>query len=124
MQFVINDELSCGPRLAVDRLNRILDLGGERVQELDAAGEEPSFLIDFVDCSGAVARALAVVGLRCPGPPESLQLNPLPPDHYKRSRRRPPDLCPAESGGRRPHCALLPPHCPPGAGLQDDGNGS
>ena len=46
MQFVINDELSCGPRLAVDRLNRILDLGGERVQELDAAGEEPSFLID------------------------------------------------------------------------------
>ena len=49
MQFVIDDELSFSPRLAVDKLNRILNSRGEWVLELDASGEEPSFLIGLAN---------------------------------------------------------------------------
>ncbi len=49
MQFVIADELSFAPRLAVDKLNRILNSRSEWVLELDAPGEEPSLLIGLAN---------------------------------------------------------------------------
>ena len=59
MQFVIDDELSFGPRLAVDKLNRILNSCGKWGLELDAPGEETAFLIGLPDRSAVVDGALA-----------------------------------------------------------------
>ena len=82
MQFVIDDELSFAPRLAVDKLNRTLNSRSEWVLELDASGEEPSFLIGLADRLGVVGKALATAGLRCPSAPESLLQHPLPSNRF------------------------------------------
>ncbi len=82
MQFVIDDELSFGPRLAVDKLNRILNSRAEWGLELDAPDEEPSFLIGLADRSDVVGKALATAGLRCPSAPESVLLHPLPSNRF------------------------------------------
>ena len=82
MQFVIDDELSFSPRLAVDKLNRILNSRGEWVLELDAPGEEPSFLIGLADRSDVVGKALATAGLRCPSAPKSVLPHPLPTNRF------------------------------------------
>ena len=39
MQFIIDNEISYGIRLAVNKLTRVLNSRGELVRELDAPGE-------------------------------------------------------------------------------------
>ena len=59
MQFIIDNEISYGIRLAVDKLTRVLNSRGELVRELDAPGEETAFLIGLPDRSAVVDGALA-----------------------------------------------------------------
>ena len=82
MQLVIDRELASGPSLAVRKLAGMLNLHGETVRVVDAAGEEPSLLIGKAESSDVVATALARSGLKCPSAPESVLLSPLSPDQF------------------------------------------
>ena len=77
MQLVIDRELTSGPSLAVRKLAGMLNLHGETVRVVGAAGEEPSLLIGRAESSDVVAMALARSGLKCPSAPESVLLSPL-----------------------------------------------
>ena len=77
MQLVIDRELARGPSLAVRKLAGMLNLHGETVRVVGAAGEDPSLLIGRAESSDVVAMALARSGLKCPSAPESVLLSPL-----------------------------------------------
>ena len=77
MNLVVDTELPPAARWAVDELRRPLRARGESVETAAAAGPDPGFVIGLAGGSPAVEDALARSGVRCPGAPESLVLQPL-----------------------------------------------
>ena len=77
MNLVVDTELPPAARWALDELGRTLRARGESVETAAAAQPDPGFIIGLAGRSPAVEDALARSGVRCPGAPESLVLQPL-----------------------------------------------
>ena len=77
MNLVVDTELPPAARWALEELKRALRARGESVETAVSAGPDPGFVIGLAGGSPAVEDALSRSGVRCPGAPESLVLQPL-----------------------------------------------
>ena len=77
MNLVVDTELPCAARWALEELTHALVTREASVEVTAAPGSNPDFIIGLAGQSSVVEDALTRAGVRCPDAPESLVLHPL-----------------------------------------------